>query len=284
MRQVYLANSLEEVWEVLAKEPGTAVYAGGTDLLVKMRANEVDPPSLVCLERIRELKGVRDDGEEVFIGAGTAHSSLLANSIIREYLPVLAKGLSVLGSPPIRHMGTIGGNIVTASPAGDTLPPLYALRAEVLIRTSNRSRRLELKDFILGPGTVDLKPGEILAGVMVPKQPRFNVHHYEKVGRRKAQVCAVASIAALLDVSDDGVVRDARFAWGSVGPTVVVAPEVERLMIGKTLSLENLEGAENLVETAVSPIDDIRASSDYRRKVAGALLLRLAARDDFGAL
>ncbi len=151
MREVYLPRSLDEVWEILTREPQAAVYAGGTDLLVKMRASAVNPPGLVCLERVEELKGVRDDGEEVFIGAATTHSSLLDEPLIRENFPVLAKAISVLGSPPVRHMGTIGGNIVTASPAGDSLPPLYALDADVVILSPEGPSRLALKEFILGP-------------------------------------------------------------------------------------------------------------------------------------
>jgi CO/xanthine dehydrogenase FAD-binding subunit len=278
MREVYLPRNLDEVWEILAREPQAAVYAGGTDLLVKMRASALNPPCLVCLERVPELKGVRDDGNEIFIGAATTHGNLLEEQLIQENFPVLTKALSVLGSPPVRHMGTIGGNIVTASPAGDSLPPLYALDADVVILSAEGPSRLALKEFILGPGSVDLHPGEILGGVVIRKQPRFNVHHYEKVGRRKAQACAIASMAALLDVTEDGIIRDARLAWGSVGPTVVVAPEVERRLINAPLSLDTLKEAAHLVETAVSPIDDIRASADYRRAVAGALLLRLAAR------
>jgi CO/xanthine dehydrogenase FAD-binding subunit len=275
MKEVFLPRTLDEVWEIFAKEPQVAVYAGGTDLLVKMRASAVNPPCLVCLERVAELKGVRDDGNEIFIGAASTHGTLLDEQLIQENFPVLTKALSVLGSPPVRHMGTIGGNIVTASPAGDSLLPLYALDADVVIKSGERQSRFALKEFILGPGTVDLHPGEILGGVVIRKQPRFNVHHYEKVGRRKAQACAVASMAALLDVSEDGTIRDARLAWGSVGPTVVVAPEVEQLLIGNPLSVDTLKEASRLVESSVSSIDDIRASADYRRAVAGALLFRL---------
>jgi CO/xanthine dehydrogenase FAD-binding subunit len=276
MKEVFLPRTLDEVWEILAKEPQVAVYAGGSDLLVKIRASALNPPCLMCLERVAELQGVRDDGKEIFIAAATTHSRLLEEPHVREHFPVLTKALSVLGSPPVRHMGTIGGNIVTASPAGDSLPPLYALDADVMIQSAEGQSRFALKEFILGPGTVDLHPGEILGGVVIRKQLRFNVHHYEKVGRRKAQACAIASMAALLDVSEDGTIRDARLAWGSVGPTVVVAPDVERRLIGAPLSVDTLKEVSHLVESAVSPIDDIRASADYRRAVAGAMLLRLS--------
>ena len=187
----------------------------------------------------------------------------------------MAKAVSFLASPPIRHMGTIGGNIVTASPAGDTLPALYVLGAEVEISSGSGSRRLPLASFIRGPGTVDLHTGEILTGVWLQKALHWNVHHYEKIGRRKAQACAIASMAAILEMSDEGRIEKARLAWGSVGPTVVTSAAAEESIIGGDLCLETLKPAVKLVQDAVSPIDDVRASAEYRRTVAGALLLRL---------
>ena len=146
-------------------------------------------------------------------------------------------------------MGTIGGNIVTASPAGDTLPPLYVLAAEVEIQSKNSSRHAALTDFILGPGKVDLKRGEILTKIFLRKSPKWTIHHYEKVGRRKAQACAVASMAALLQVSETGSIDRARLAWGSVGPTVVTSREIEEALVGQPISLETFKKRVSLGET-----------------------------------
>jgi CO/xanthine dehydrogenase FAD-binding subunit len=134
MREVFLPHDLQALWPMMADHPQAGLYAGGTDLLVKTRAKLMDPPALICLERIEELKGVEDRGDEIFIGAGISHAPLLAHPLIQEHFLVLAKALKVLGSPPVCRMGTIGGNIITASPAGDTLPPLYVLGAEVELR------------------------------------------------------------------------------------------------------------------------------------------------------
>ncbi|MBI4963562.1 MAG: xanthine dehydrogenase family protein subunit M [Desulfomonile tiedjei] len=276
MRNVFLPRDPEELWAILQKEPDAAIYAGGTDVLVMMRSRRLNPPCLICLERLEALKGIREHGEEVFIGAATTHSRVAAHQLIRQHFPVLAKGASVLGSAPIRHMGTIGGNIVTASPAGDTLPALYVLEAEVEIGSANQTRRVPLNEFITGPGTVGLAQGEALTGVWLKKTSGWSVSHYEKVGRRKAQACAVASMAALLNVSEAGMVEDARLAWGSVGPTVVTSRAVETALIGEQLTSATLKSAARLVEEAVSPIDDVRASAEYRRVVAGALLSRLS--------
>ncbi|MBI5252548.1 MAG: xanthine dehydrogenase family protein subunit M [Desulfomonile tiedjei] len=275
MRQVSLPRTLGELWAVLQRQPHSAVYAGGTDLFVKIRDGQLNPESLVCLERLTELQGVQDNGDELFIGAATTHSKLIVAESVREHLRVLVKAASVLGSPPIRHMGTIGGNIVTASPAGDTLPALYVLSAEVEIRHCEGSKRIPINEFIIGPGTVDLAKGEILAGVWLRKHQGWNLSHYEKIGRRKAQACAIASMAAVLELTETGKVKRARLAWGSVGPTVITSEGVENALIGEQLSLEVLKNAGTMLDKAISPIYDIRAGADYRRMVSKAMLLRL---------
>src|SRR5271157_2157520 len=147
MTQVYVPRDLDELWDLLRREPGAVLYAGGTDLLVKMRSGLLTPRCLVCLERIEALRGVRDGGDSVFIGATTTHSQLLESPMVCTEFPVLTKALGMLGSPPIRHMGTIGGNIVTASPAADSLPPFTVLGAEVEVASASLSRRIPLSLF-----------------------------------------------------------------------------------------------------------------------------------------
>lgn len=275
MTGLYLPRSLEELWRVLEREPEAALYAGGTDLLVRMRAGMCSPPALVCLERIGELRGLREEGDGLRIGAAETHANLLRSPLLRERLPVLASALDTLGSPLIRNMGTLGGNVCTASPAGDTLPPLIAAGAVLELGTPGGRRDVPLRDFITGPGETDLRPGEVLLSVRVPGTGAFNVQHFEKVGLRNALACCVVSLAALLAVSGEGVVEKAVLAWGSVGPTVVTCPEAEEVLVGGRLSGERLRRAAALVRERVSPIDDLRASAAYRREVAGNLLFRL---------
>jgi xanthine dehydrogenase FAD-binding subunit len=275
VRPVLLPRSLDELWEALEEHPQAALYAGGTDLLVRLRQGLVEAPALVCLERLSELAAIEDRGQEVLIGALATHQAVLDSELVRREFPVLTAALAELGSPPIRHMGTLGGNIVTASPAGDSLPPLYVLEAEVELRSFRGRRRLPLAEFITGPGCTRLERGEVLAGVWVPKAAGFNRHHFEKVGRRKALAISVASLAALLEVSDEGVVQRARLAWGSVGPTVIRSREVEELLEGRPLDEATLRRAAEAARRVVQPISDLRASADYRRRVAGNLLLRL---------
>jgi CO/xanthine dehydrogenase FAD-binding subunit len=188
---------------------------------------------------------------------------------------VLAQALGVLGSPLIRNMGTIGGNICTASPAGDTLPPLYALGAEVELLSRDGERRMPIRDFITGPARTRLAQQEILAAIRVAKPAPSCVQHFEKVGLRNALACSMVSLAALVDLSLEGVVEKAALAWGSVGPTVVECSEAETVLVGRKLTLETLKEAAATVRERVSPISDVRADADYRRRVSGNLLLRL---------
>ncbi|RJR34835.1 MAG: xanthine dehydrogenase family protein subunit M [Deltaproteobacteria bacterium] len=277
MKNVFLPHSLADLWRHWENEPAAAVYAGGTDLFVKMRSGAINPPSLICLERIEELKGAEEKGDFIRIGSCATHAHLLENSLVRKHLPVLVQAIKVLGSPAVRNMGTIGGNLCAASPAGDTLPPLYALDAEVELRRQDDSRRLAVKDFLVGPGQTLIGQGEILAAVWARKADGYNLHHYEKVGQRKALAISVVSLASLVRLSSAGVVENVRLAWGSVGPTIVMCPEAEKALIGKRLTLETLRKAAVYARQAVSPISDLRADAGYRRTLAGNLLLRLLA-------
>jgi CO/xanthine dehydrogenase FAD-binding subunit len=271
-----MPGSLVELWRLLDEMPRASVYAGGTDLLVKMRGGLANPDSLICLERIDELKGVSDHEGSIRMGSCTTHARLLADPLVCAHLPVLEQALKTLGSPLVRNMGTIGGNICTASPAGDTLPPLYVLGAEVELCTSAGSRRMDIGDFISGPGQTRLEAGEILAAIWVRKPRASHQHHFEKVGLRNALACSVASLAAILELTPQGVVEKAALAWGSVGPSVVASAEVEAALLGRKLTLETLREAAVIVRRTVSPISDVRADADYRRTVAANLVYRLA--------
>jgi len=277
---VLTPRELPELFATLAATPGARLLAGGTDLLVRLRAaqgrGEATPEALLRLDGIEALRGVKrlaDGG--LRLGAACTHAELLAHPLLRAELPELAIALSNLGSPPIRNMGTLGGNICTASPAGDTLPPLMALGAELELASASGARRMALCDFITGPGRTRLEPGEVLAAVLVPPMPTFQVRHFEKVGRRSALAVAVVSLAALLRL-ERGRIAEARLAWGSVGPTVWRCPAAEAALAGQRLTLSALGRAAGIVREHIRPIDDVRASAEYRRQVAGNLLLRLA--------
>ena len=273
---VYLPRTLSELWNRQEDRGQSLFFAGGTDLFVKLRALGKYPRALIGLEAVAELQSIEEREGGIFIGAGSTHSCLLSHPLVQAHLPLLVKALRVLGSPPIRNMGTIGGNVCTASPAGDTLPPLYVLDAELELRRKDRSRRVPIDEFILGPGRTVLADDELLYGVWLKKGDSAAIHHFEKVGQRKALAIAIAGFAALVKTTGAGIVEKARFAWGSVGPTVAISREAEEALVGSPLTRESLQGIVPIIEKAVFPIDDVRASSSYRRALAGNLVVRLA--------
>jgi CO/xanthine dehydrogenase FAD-binding subunit len=274
MNHLALPQSLTEVWRQLKKMPHAIIYNGGTDFLAAQKG-KTESPDLICLERVAELKGVIQKDDKIGLGAGCTHARLLAEPLIKNKLPVLAGALSVLGSPPIRNMGTLGGNICTASPAGDCLPPLYALGADLELVSENRIRRIPLPEFIVGPASTTLMQGEILKTVWVKEPRSYNLQFYEKVGQRNALAISLVSLAAMLNLDSHGIIRAARLAWGSVGPTIQTAPAVEEALLGHRPDRKTLDEAAYLVSRAINPITDLRASAEYRRMVAGRLLLRL---------
>ena len=275
MRKVFRPQSLEQLWQLQQEHTDAALYAGGTDLLVKIRAGIIDPPALITLESLAELVTIDELSDEIAIGAGVTHSQLLNSPLIQTHFPVLIKSLQFLGSPHIRNMGTIGGNIMTASPAADTLPPLYTLQADIELIKQKSRRRLQLSDFITGPGRTRIENGEILSRIIIPKNPAFSHHFFEKVGLRQALSIAIVSMAALYNLTPDKTITDLRLAWGSLGPTIISRPEIEQFMVGKILNKTLLKEAGNQLRQQIAPISDVRAGADYRRQIAGNLLQRL---------
>ena len=278
--EVLFPRTLKELLVLRTRRPEGKIMAGGTDLLVQLRRTGLTPSILFCLDQLPELGGVEFFPEEIRFGAAVTLQKMLENPAMKQALPILYQAASGMASPPVRHAATLGGNICTASPAGDTLPPLYVLDAQVELQKNGSIRRLPLAGFITGPGQTAMLPEEILTAVCIPRRQFGNLSAYDKVGRRQALAIAVASLAVQGEVAADGTVRRIRLAWGSVGPTVVRLPEVESFLTGKPLDGKTLAQAATMAANGVSPIDDIRAGAAYRRRLAGNLLMRLALRHD----
>jgi len=277
-RQISFPDTLDELFERQQQHPDSHLMAGGTDLLVALRHGPQDGRTIICLERIDELRRIDAlDNGSVSIGATATFSSIARNALLQERYPLLTQAAATVGGPAIRNMASIGGNIVTASPAADSLPALYLLDAQLELRAAAGSRTVAIDAFILGPRRTMLQRGEIISRIILPPAKGWNIQRFEKVGRRKSLAIAVASLAAALRLTADGTVAEARFVWGSVGPTVLRCAEAEQALIGKPLTEEILNAAALLAQQAVQPIDDIRATADYRRSVARNLLLRLVA-------
>ncbi|MBP7737698.1 MAG: xanthine dehydrogenase family protein subunit M [Spirochaetes bacterium] len=275
MRPVFLPSSMGELWTIMEENPRASLFAGGTDLLVRLRRGTADPPSLICLERIPELQGVTLAGSTVTIGACATFAEMLKEPAAAAVPPVLARAVREIGSPLIRAMGTIGGNICNASPAGDSLPPLHVLDAELDLVSARDRRCVKIGDFITGPGGTCLRPGEVLASVRFKLPEGPVIQHFEKVGARRALACSIVSMAALVRLSGNGVIEGAALAWGGTGPVIIRCGAAESILAGKRLTEETLSAAAGTAREAVMPIDDLRGGAAYRRKVAGNLLMRL---------
>ncbi|WP_295447757.1 FAD binding domain-containing protein [uncultured Thiodictyon sp.] len=275
MRAVLTPTNLQELFSMLEQYPAALPIAGGTDLLVLLRQNGLrDRRPLLSLAEIQELQGIREKGGTLSIGAASTFSRIIADPLIAEHAPLLARAASTIGGPAIRNMATLGGNICTASPAGDSLTPLHVLAAKVEIASPAAKRIMPIEHFIVGPGRTALREGEILTRILLPRYASFPDYGFEKIGRRRAMAIAVTSFAGLVRRAADGTIETARFAWGSVGPTVVRIPSLEQALVGAKLDADYLCQVAQIVASRVAPISDVRATADYRRMLAANLTVR----------
>ncbi|EKQ55039.1 MULTISPECIES: FAD binding domain-containing protein [unclassified Clostridium] len=264
----YLPKDFLEALTIL-DEKDVTIYAGGTDLMVRNKnAASLLPKfnnDLLYVGNLKELKGVKESINYLEIGAACTLSSLLWEKEIPE---VLKECIREIASPAIRNMGTIGGNICNASPAGDTLPILYVLDAKLKLTSKKTYREVGIQDFILGPRKTILGKHEILESIIIPKT-KFNKVYYEKVGARKASAISKLSFVGLAVLKDERI-EDIRIAIGSVAPKIVRIKEAEDILIGS-----NIKDVKALIEEVkrnyskeITPINDQRSTAVYRKTAA----------------
>jgi CO/xanthine dehydrogenase FAD-binding subunit len=264
-------TGLDEAVEAAAA-PEAQLLSGGTDFVVEVNAGQRRPSAVVALRRVRELRHLEVGDDEVVIGAGTTFTKL--SDELASAVPALAAAARTVGSPQIRNAGTIGGNIATASPAGDTLPVLAALDATVELRSAGGTRSIPVRDVITGVKRTTLAPGELLVSVRVPRMR--GPQHFLKVGTRNAMVIALASVALVVDEEH----RTVAFGLGSVGP-VVVRPQAAETFMAAAVDWETMTVAEGalvrcgqLAAQAAVPISDHRATAEYRRHAISVIVGR----------
>lgn len=270
---VFYPEKEEELLNLLGED--TAVLNGGTDIHVKIRAKKWPYRNLVSLQRVRSLKGISEEGKYVRIRCRTTHSELLAHSVIREQFPLLWKAVYEIGSTQIRNRGTLAGNVVNASPAGDGILALVLYEAWLEISSKNGQKRLsQVQEFITAPGKTTLKPDEFLHSVILQKPERKYSSLFYKIGLRKAMAIAIASMGVLLEIKGDRI-KELRIAFGSVAPTVVRVREIEERAFGQVFNRVNVQSWQEFVGKRINPIDDIRATAQYRRDVCRNLVLKV---------
>ena len=271
---VIIAKSVNEACAVLAENPTTTVLAGGTDLMVQANRGAQSLESVLDLSRIPELKKWALEGSEIVLGAGISYK-YLADPQIAALVPALTQAARTVGSPQIRNAGTLGGNLATASPAGDTIPVLVAMDAVLQLKSSTENREVAITEFITGVKTNALKPGEFIQSI---KMPVFQgPQEFLKVGTRNAMVISVVSLALVTDYLG----RKLRVGVGSVSPVPFRATAAEEFIAqefdwetNSALSEKVINKFSELVADSTKPIDDHRGTADYRKHAVGVLAKR----------
>ena len=247
--------------------------AGGTDLMVqKARGFALKPDfrkPLLFIGHLPELQRLEVINRQIHIGAGVILTDLLNSETIPD---IFKEILALMASPPSRNLASIGGNICNASPAGDTLPYLYAMDAQVVLQSIDGERIIPIAGFITGPKQTDLKNSELLTKIIIP-QTEFDINMYRKIGQRKGMSLTKAAFLGMANVAD-GKIQDIRIAFGSVAPTVVRSGEIEQSIVGKSTKdiVKNISEISRQYAALIRPIDDARSSAAYRKKVSLRLL------------
>jgi CO/xanthine dehydrogenase FAD-binding subunit len=267
---VITPDSLEEALSMMASKPDFyRPLAGGTDLMVVFNAGHQQFKNFLSLHTFDELRGINVTDDEVEIRALATYTDMRYHPVLVEEFPMICQAAAESGAGAIQNRGTLGGNIGNGSPAADTPPALAAYGAAIDLISKDGVRSIPFRDFQKGYKQMDLKPNELIQGVRL-KRKKGRLHSYRKVGTRKAQAISKVCFAGSVTV-EQGKIAEAGIAFGSVAATVACCGDLEKKLIGMTLAQASaLPEAEikELVGGSISPIDDIRSSGEYRRKVA----------------
>lgn len=268
-------RTIKETLGLLAKYGERArIINGGTDLLLEIERGLRKPDTVIDISRIPGSDEIRLEDDRIHLGAGVTHNQTVASPLIRKHAYPLVRACWEVGAPQIRNRGTVAGNIITASPANDTITPLIALGAQVTLQSAERGERtLPLDSFLLGVRKTALTPDELLTGISFPVLKENERGTFIKLGLRRAQAISVVNVAVVLGFAGN-VIERARITLGAVAPTIISAPEAEQYLAGCPLDEGTIAEAARLASRAARPIDDIRGSANYRREMVRVLTAR----------
>ncbi len=271
----YSVSSLTEALDLLAEHGERArIIAGGTDILIEIeRGTRRGVDVLIDISRVPGLNSITRRGDEIRLGALVTHNQVVASQLLVERGLPLAQAAWEVGAPQIRNRATIAGNLITASPANDTITPLLALGAEVTLASLHGERTIPLSEFYAGFRRTVLRPDEMLTAITFPAVARNERGMFLKLGLRRAQAIAVINVAVVLAFDGDVVTR-AAITLGSVAPTVIRTPVAEKALIGRALTPEAIGDAARLAAATPSPIDDVRGTAEYRTEMIRVLVSR----------
>ena len=264
---------------MMAGHPGKArPLAGGTDLLVNMKKKVLNPQYLISLMRIAELSRLERSNGTLWIGAGVSVSEIAASEAVAGNLSALGQGARALGTPLIRNLATIGGNIGSARPAADLPPSLMVYDAELLLAGTSGERRMPIEAFFKGPGLTATRQDEVITAVVVEIREGYSGAGYLNLGVRKAQDCNIVNVASFLELDEKAErIQTARIALGSVGPTPLRAFKAEKVLAGQKPDARLFEQAAEAASHDCTPILDFRGSAEYRRSMVAVLTRRTLA-------
>ena len=274
------ARSIPEAATLMAQyAPDGLLIAGGTDLVVRLKQNLAHPKVLVDIAGISALKGIELQDQGLRLGALTTHNEIAASSLVWQYAPALATASASVGAIQTRNLGTLGGNLVSCVPSSDTAPPLLVLGAQVILCGKGGQRRISIEDFFVAPRCSAARNDEILVEILIPSPNLGKPSSFEKFGRRKALTLAIVNAATCLDLDQTKTTFiAARIALGAVAPTPIRAYKAENFLAGKPIHESVLKEASQIAAEETNPIDDFRASAQYRRMLTAVLTRRVLER------
>jgi len=271
--EIITPKSLAEALSLLVNEPQKwKPFAGGTDLMVMLEAGKLSHRNYLNLLPLQELRQIDVQEKHVTLGALTTYTDLQRNSVLVDEFPMLCQAASETGGLAIQNRGTLGGNIMNASPAADSPPALLAYDAELELSASRGVRWISYNGFHTGYKQMGIRDDELLTRIRLPRSAAPLVHYYRKVGTRKAQAISKVCFAGVLRVNGNAI-EEVRIGLGSVGPVPLRCARTEDALRGQTISDDLIEEAIKEFSAEVSPIDDIRSTRNYRLRVAQNLLI-----------
>ena len=246
-----------------AHSPNVRILAGGTDAVVDLKHVPDSPGLVVDVSQLKELKGIEVTDAGLRIGAGVTHTEIMKHPLIKEYAPALIDAAHTIGAVQTRNLGTLGGNLVTCVPSMDSGPTLMALEAEVTVTGPTGKRTIPLGDFFVGPRKTILEKDALLLEIIVPAANLGKPASFIKFGLRKGQALALVNAASVLWI-EDGKFKDVRISLGAVAPVVIRAPKAEAILEGQSVTELLVDEAAKTAVSEAKPIDDFRASKEYR--------------------
>jgi CO/xanthine dehydrogenase FAD-binding subunit len=273
--EVHSPKTLPEAYAHLQQLNGRAkLLAGGTDLMVQLHDRVAVAPAYLNIWGLDELRKIQDAGEALRIGALTTYTQMMRSPLVQQFCPILVEAAKTVGGVQIQNRGTLGGNIVNASPAGDTLPILAAFEAQLELGSHRGVRLVSFNEFYTGYRQTVLAPDELVVAVRLPKPASNERLFFQKVGSRQALVISKVVMACKVWVDERKQVHSIQIGVGSVAPTVIRLRQTEALLHGQVLTEALIESARQASTNEVRPITDVRSTEHYRRTITGNVLVR----------